>query len=55
MIFEETQVKVASMIRARVYEIQWGGSVMPYVRYFESEEAIQDIRNETGYKVEVLL
>lgn len=42
------------MIRARVYEIQWGGSVMPYVRYFESETAIQDFRIETGFKVVVI-
>lgn len=42
------------MIRARVYEVQWGGSVMPYVRYFSSEAAIETFQNETGYRVEVL-
>jgi hypothetical protein len=41
-------------IRARVYEVQWGGSVMDYIRCFESEEAIQEFKNETGYKVEVI-
>jgi hypothetical protein len=42
------------LIRVRVYEIQWGGSVMPYVRYFENEEAIAEFKAQTGYRIEVL-
>lgn len=42
------------MLRAKVYEIQWGGSIMPYVRLFENEAAIQVFKDETGFKVEVV-
>lgn len=41
-------------IRARVYGIQYGGSVMPYVRYFENESEIEKFIEETGFRVEVL-
>lgn len=40
------------MIRARVYEEQWGGFTADYVRYFENEAAIEQFAKETGYKVE---
>ncbi|WP_269670995.1 hypothetical protein [Paenibacillus sp. 481] len=42
------------MIRARVFELQWGGSIMPYVRYFENEAAIEAFTKETGFRIEVL-
>ncbi|TDL50935.1 hypothetical protein E2R60_20525 [Paenibacillus dendritiformis] len=45
---------IVPMIRARVHEIQWGNSVMPYVRYFESQAAIEAFQAETGYRIEVL-
>ena len=54
MTFEEAQATVASQIRARVYEQQWGGSIMDYVRYFENMVAVDEFRKETGYRVDVL-
>ncbi|MBD0381306.1 hypothetical protein [Paenibacillus sedimenti] len=42
------------LIRARVYEIQWGGSVMPYVRYFIDLAEIESFKKETGYREEIL-
>lgn len=42
------------MIRARVYEIQYGGFVADYVRYFENSLEIKKFRIATGYKVEVI-
>ncbi len=43
-----------NMIFATVYEIQWGnGLPATYKRYFESMEAIEEFKTETGFKVEV--
>lgn len=39
------------MIRARVYEIQWGGSIMDYVTYFENMTEVKKFRLQTGFKV----
>lgn len=42
------------MIKVRVYEQQWGGTVCDYVTYFESMLEIKKFRLETGFKVEVI-
>jgi len=43
-----------TLYRTRVYEEQWGGTVMPYVTYFESEEQAKEFAEETGYRVELI-
>jgi hypothetical protein len=42
---------VNELIRARVDEIQWGGSVMPYVGYFEDGKAVEAFVEKTAYVV----
>lgn len=54
MTFEQAQAEVAGMIRARVYEEQWGGSIMDYVRYFENDAAVEAFWKETGNRVEIV-
>lgn len=54
MTFEVVQANVAGMIRARVYEVQWGGSIMDHVQYFADEAAVEACRQETGFRVEIL-
>lgn len=41
------------MIRARVYEVQWGGSVMDYIQYFANTTEIKKFKLQTGFKVVV--
>lgn len=55
MTFKESQAKVVNMIRVRVYEVLWGGSVMDHIQYFESVEAIHTFHEQTGHRVEALV
>lgn len=45
---------MGNLIRARVYEVQYGGSVMPYVCYFKDESEINEFIEKTGFRVEIL-
>lgn len=41
-------------IRVRVYERQWGDTILDYVRYFDSVKSAQEFSKETNQRIEVL-
>lgn len=41
------------MIKARVYEQQWGGFVSDYIQYFATMTEIKELKLRTGWRIYV--